>query len=188
MKIHLIRHGQSKWQTGESASKDSALTELGVRQSLLLGGRLSAIVNDNQTENVFYSSPLIRSVQTVNAAGVNYSIATGLKEASFHVASELPGFAHPAEHERLLSDSQKYLYFRRTVESVFKQLTNNESKDVFLFTHGGVIKTILRVIHSTDTVCYKINNCSLTILTWRRSRWHLDALNECNHLPLEMVT
>lgn len=189
MEIYLIRHGQSKWQVGKSTSKNSEMTDLGLKQSHYLNQCVKKLIHDSPDETIVYVSPHIRAMQTAEGLQQEFTLEKRLKEASFHVAKKLPKFHTPRLYDRQLSNDVKYNAFRNNIEKILQIIvTQKNYSNVFLYTHGGVIKTILRIIHDNDALCYTIHNCSMTRLTWYRSRWHLSSLNDVSFIPKEFIT
>lgn len=189
MEIYLIRHGQSKWQVGESTSKDSEITDLGRKQAQLLNQYVKKLVQRSSDQAMVYASPHTRAIQTAESLQQKFIVEERLKEASFHVAKKLPQFQTPHLYARQLSNDVQYTTFRNTLKKILQEIVIQKNySHVFLYTHGGVIKTILRIIHDNDALCYTIHNCSVTRFSWYRSRWHLRALNDVSFLPKEYIT
>lgn len=189
MEIYLIRHGQSKWQVGESTSKDSEMTNLGVQQAYFLNQYVKKLIQFSLDEHVVYVSPQRRALQTVKGLQEEFTLEKRLTEASFHVAQKLPQFQTPHLYERKMSNDISYEAFKNNLKQVLEEvMAQTNYRKVYLYTHGGVIKTMLRIIHDNDALCYTIYNCSVTKLTWYRFRWHLELLNDVSFLPKEYIT
>jgi len=110
-------------------------------------------------------------------------------EAPFHVASSLPQFEQPHLYARELSKEPNYIKFKVMLKKAIEDIISSEKyESIFMYTHGGVIKTALRIIHDNDCVCYTINNCSVTKITWEKSRWHINFINMISFLPKEYVS
>lgn len=189
MKIWLVRHGQSKWQINHSFNSDSEITHLGKIQAGIVNNYIRNFINLDPKNSIVYVSPLRRTLQTVQSLDIDYVLDPKIKEAPFHVSSSLPQFPYPFIYERELSEDPKYKKFkmevRETLENIISKYNN---KNIYLYTHGGVIKTILRIIHDNDSICYKINNCSITKIVWDRDRWQINVLNDVSFLPKHYVT
>ena len=189
MEIYLIRHGQSQWQVGKSTSKDSVMSDLGHEQAQYLNKYVKKLMSLPSRKSVVYVSPQIRAIQTVLGLQTEYIIEERLQEAVFHVAATLPQFSMPQVYERQLSNNLDYSEFKKNIILFLNDvILQDKNKNIFLYTHGGVIKTILRIIHDNDALCYTILNCSLTKLTWHRSRWHINFLNDVSFIPKKCVT
>ncbi|MBL8676601.1 MAG: histidine phosphatase family protein, partial [Alphaproteobacteria bacterium] len=121
---------------------------------------------------------------------IEFIVDERLKEATFHVAATLPDFQVPHVYERQSSTDLSYEAFKKSLKQFLDDVVNKENsyENIFLYTHGGVIKTLLRIIHDNDAICYTVHNCSITKLTWYRSRWHLNFLNDVSFIPKEYRT
>lgn len=188
MNIYLIRHAQSEWQLNQLAGRDSVITNIGIIQAHYLNIYIREVMDVNTDSSVIYVSPLRRAVQTVNSLGRNYILDSRIMEAQFHVASSLPQFDQPHIYERKLSEETKYNEFKLNIRKTLESLILLKYNNIYLYTHGGVIKTILRIIHDNDSICYKINNCSITKIIWKRARWHMDCVNYVSFLPKKYIT
>lgn len=188
LRIHLLRHGESEWQAGATASHDSCLTHRGRQQAELLAGRVNASSASLLARSVF-ASPLKRSLETVEFLGKPFTVLDSLTEARFDIKACLPRFAGPNHHRPDAQPVGEYPTFYSVVTTLLGQLIDeglSTKTDLFVFTHGGVIKTLLRVIHGTNAVCYRIDNCSWTTLAWYHHRWHIECLNDVSHIPQEL--
>lgn len=198
MQIYLVRHGQSQWQMGASDSLDTPLTTLGHLQSRqlaiwlatsprLAGGAPAMIA-------ALYASPLRRAQQTAAyiADALDLVVATDpcLSEADFHVADHLPQREGPLCQHPPFTPSENYAAFRGQADQALRLLVRQAeaSGSVLAVTHGGLIKTLLRLIADTDTVCFRLCNACLNVIEWRRGRWHLVHLNLWDHLLTELRT
>ena len=195
MQIYLIRHGQSIWQTNLSKSLDSDITSLGKVQAYYLNKKIREIMNNNfnngdcLNKSIVYVSPLKRAIQTVETLGMEYSLEPSIQEATFHISEILPQFDQPLNSKRIISEDLHYINFRNEIKKILEKiLLNNKRDNIYLYTHGGVIKTFLRIIHDNDSICYKIHNCSITKIVWDRSRWHIYSLNDVSFMPKEYIT
>jgi broad specificity phosphatase PhoE len=189
MQIHLIRHGQSMWQVNQSQSQDSDITPLGKVQAYYLNNQIREIMDNDKKKTVVYVSPLKRAIQTVDTLGKEYILEPKIQEANFHVAEFLPKFAQPLNSKRIKSDNIPYMKFRNDIKVMLDNiLLKNEYNNIYFYTHGGVIKTLLRIIHDNDSICYKIHNCSITKIVWYRSRWQVYSLNDVSFMPREYIT
>src|SRR5262245_62083495 len=185
LRIHLLRHGESEWQVGASEDHDSCLTHRGHRQAELLASRVNAFYPRLLGRNIF-ASPLKRSLETAEFLGKPFTVLDSLREARLDIKACLPKFEGPSHHRPDAQPVGEYRTFHALVVSLLDQLVDeglSAKTDLFVFTHGGVIKTLLRVIHGTDTVCYRIDNCSWSTIAWYHNRWHVECLNDVSHIP-----
>lgn len=188
LRIHLLRHGESEWQVGATEDHDSCLTHRGQRQAEFLASRVNAF-SPNLLERNVLASPLRRAIETVEFLGKPFTVLDSLTEARFDVKACLPKFEGPNHHRPDAQPVGEYLTFRAGVVTLLDQLIDeglSARTDLFVFTHGGIIKTLLRVIHGTNAVCYRIDNCSWTTLAWYHHRWHIECLNDVSYIPQEL--
>ena len=113
-----------------------------------------------------------------------------LREADFHVADDLPvlddGLVPP-----IYQPSERYAAFKDQIRCALTDITSLADEchaPVLVVTHGGLIKTLVRVIAGSDAICMRLCNTGLTSLEWRRGRWHLIHVNLWSHLAPEMRT
>lgn len=185
LRIHLLRHGESEWQAGATTHHDSRLTDRGRRQAELLASKANALLSSLAAHSVF-TSPLKRSLETVAFLGQPFTVLDSLKEARLDIKACLPKFAGPNHHRPDARPLGEYPAFHAVVVALLDRLIDEASSakaDLFAFTHGGVIKTLLRAIHGTSAVCYRIDNCSWTTIAWYHHRWHIECLNDVSHIP-----
>jgi len=188
LRIHFLRHGESEWQVGATENHDSCLTPRGQRQAELLASRVNAFSSSLLGRSVF-ASPLKRSLETVEFLGKPFIVLDSLKEARLDIKACLPKFEGPNHHRPEAQPVGEYRTFHAAVVALLGQLIDeglSAGTDLFVFTHGGVIKTLLRAIHGTDAVCYRIDNCSWTTIAWYHNRWHIECLNDVSHLPQQL--
>lgn len=189
MHLYLIRHAISEWQEGTSQSNDSNISTLGKRQRVILKEHVGCLIEDAKKDFTIFSSPLKRSVQTVEILGHQYEVIDDLKEAKFHVASVLPEFQHITLYKQQNVENDEYLLFKKTLHDLLEQLAQTtKQKNIFIFTHAGVIKTLLRIFHDNDGIDYIINNCSVTRISWHRNRWTIHYINDTSYLPKDYIT
>lgn len=184
LRIHLLRHGESEWQAGATVDHDSCLTLRGRRQAELLAARVNE--SSPSLERSVFASPLRRSLETVELLGKPFIVLDLLREASWDIKGCLPEFEGPQHHRPDAQAVGDYGKFQAGVVCLLGQLIEeglSAHKDLFVFTHGGVIKTLLRAIHGTAAVCYRIGNCSWTTVAWYHNRWHVECLNDVSHVP-----
>lgn len=184
-----MRHGQSMWQVNCCPTQDSEITHIGKLQASYLNTHIRNLIKEDFNNSIVYVSPLKRAIQTIEGLGIDYVLEPDIKEAPFHVASSLPQFNRPFVYGREFSKEPNYTKFKNDLKNVLdKIILNNNNKNVYLYTHGGVIKTIIRIIHDNDSICYTINNCSVTKIIWENSRWKIKVLNDVSFLPKDYIT
>jgi len=151
-----------------------------------LADRVHAFSSNLEACSIF-SSPLKRSLETIEVLGRPFAVLDSLREAPGDLKACLPSFEGPNHHQPDAQASSQYQAFHSVIVGLLDQLIDEarsaEGADLFVFTHGGTIKTLLRVIHGTSAVCYRIDNCSWTTIAWYQNRWHVECLNDVSHLP-----
>lgn len=174
----LIRHGHSEWQAGTTRNRDSHLTDQGIIEARKLQSAL--LTYTNVTDFHLISSPLIRAVETsrlVLPAHMFSSVSfdRNFREASFHVRGglSLPEDFYPKTNGKV---SKEYQEFKERIRSALAAVLSAHNR-VIIFTHGGVIKTILRLHCGSDAFCTQIDNCSVTHFVKKDTAWLLQRVN-----------
>lgn len=189
MEMYFIRHGQSEWQTQRTKDQNSSLTVLGIEQCHLLNSYLRNSIIFSHENPIIFSSPLTRALQTATELKKPYVIDDRIQEASFHLSQSLPFYENISLYKGHTSDNEHYNIFKKTVKDFLIHLISmKKQKTALIYTHGGVIKTCLRIIHDNDGLCYTINNCSITRIAWFRGRWHIHLINDTSFLHQHMIT
>lgn len=200
MKIFLARHGQSRWQLHkDDRDWDSPLTETGERQAQLLahwlaeGGMLDA---DSRVRlGRVRVSPLQRAQATAVpiAAALQIPLLAddNLQEATFYVSDHLPVAETPYQAVPVFTPLPEYARFKeQAVAALYALVADAEAcgQPVLGVAHGGLISTLLRTAVGSDAVSFWIYNTSLSLIEWKRGRWHLVHLNLWDHLPPPLRT
>ncbi|KOU52236.1 phosphoglycerate mutase [Streptomyces sp. WM4235] len=201
MKIHMARHGQSQWQVAPSDNLDTPLSQAGQRQARLLAGWLAAhpALDAKGRLDVasVVTSPLERARQTAacvsEALGLPADVQPSLAEAPFHVVDELPVTEGPlvAGPQPVRDLSVRYAGFRAQAWTALAELVRQAETTggpVLAVTHGGLIKTVLRVAMKTDLTCFQVYNATITSLEWKKGRWRVVHLSLWDHLPAPLRT
>ncbi|MEV6953737.1 histidine phosphatase family protein [Streptomyces sp. NPDC051183] len=199
MKIYLVRHGQSQWQLSPSEDWDTSLSPLGHDQAKHLGqwfaGDAALDATTRLTVGSVVTSPLKRARETAeylcDPLGPPADVQPTLKEAAFHVVSELPRAAAPFAPWPEVPLSERYLDFRAQARTALAELTRRAEETgqpVLAVTHGGLIKTVFRTIAETDAFCLKLYNCGINAIEWTNGRWRVVHVNLLDHLPPALRT
>jgi broad specificity phosphatase PhoE len=199
MRIYLARHAQSEWQIEPTENWDTPLTATGHQQARQLAQWLAdspRLDGEMRVEIAsLYASPLRRAQETAaylaNTLELDVITHDSLREADFHVATHLPQRDGPLSTYIPFTPSEEYSNFRAQADWALQVLVRQaEVSDgaVLAVTHGGLIKTLLRLITGTDVVCFRLYNACLNVIEWRRGRWHLVHLNLWDHLLVELRT
>lgn len=174
----LIRHAHSEWQAGITRHKNSHLTSIGIKQASELSKTLAQYADISNFH--ILSSPLHRSVETARIALPIHLFAEVIfdhqfQEATFHVRSQLilPKKFYPDVRKK---NSEKYLLFKENIKSSLGQILSNYDR-IMIFTHSGVIKTVLRIHCGSDAFCTEIDNCSITHFIHKNNIWLVQRVN-----------
>jgi broad specificity phosphatase PhoE len=199
MRIYLVRHGHSTWQRSPSDDLDTGLSDVGHEQARRLACWLARHERVDETLRVevasVVTSPLRRARDTAAYAEWALELDVGtlpsLSEASFHVADHLPRADGPLLVAAPFTPSLSYRAFRAQARTALAELAaaaDASGGPVLAVAHGGLVKTLLRVVTGTDHVCFRLYNTGLTLLEWRCGRWHLAFLNLLDHVPPDLRT
>jgi alpha-ribazole phosphatase len=212
LELFLIRHGQSMTNktpdiVGQTA--DDELSALGKIQSLCLASRL-----ENEQFDFIFSSTYKRAMQTAyNAIGENFFLVDDLREYSAgdwigksrseiitdsvklemgHMNNNFlpPNGESLSMVERRASQwLENTILYSDTIAGLYE--INGKPIKIALFTHGMVIKTLLHYVMNFDKSLIwkiKINNASITKLTFNDKGWHIDFINNFDYLPSQHVS
>jgi probable phosphoglycerate mutase len=199
VKIYLARHAQSLWQLAPSQDWDTALSEVGHAQAQRLGDWLAqhGLVDRHTPIDIaaLCASPSRRAIETATyvaeSLGIALSVDSRLTEADFHVADHLPTSRSPLEPPLGASASDRYLAFKEQSKRALQGLVDKaeiHGGAVFAITHGGLIKTMLRLAGGSDALSFRLCNTGITLIEWHCGRWQLVYLNRWDHLPVDMRT
>jgi broad specificity phosphatase PhoE len=199
MKIYLVRHAQSEWQLKPCQDWNTSLTVLGHQQAQRMAQWLAECQKSDHRPRFevasLCSSPLKRAQETAayisDVLHLPLIIQKSLQEANFHVADHLLHADGPLQTPPAHPPSRIYAHFRAQAEAALRELVERaeaHNGSVLAVSHGGLLKTLLRRVVSSDTVCFRLYNTGVNLIEWRRGRWHLVHLNLWDHLPMELRT
>ena len=201
MKIYLARHGQSRWQVERGADDwNSPLTAVGQQQARCLGDWLAQtpqldVQSHPLTIGALYASSYLRAQETATAVAqaLHLPLHTddNLREADFLVSAQLPQAKSVTSGWIDWEATAVYTDLKQRAQTALHTLTavaENNNGTVLAISHGGFISTLLRVAFGTDTTSFWIYNTSLTLIEWKRGRWHLVFFNLWDHLPTNLRT
>ena len=175
--VILIRHAQSEWQTGKTKDRDSQITQLGIQQSLRLSKVLPEYL-DLEKYTVFCSM-MQRARQTsdvvLQGREVQVSFLGDLNEAYFHVRGSLNLSKHFINQVES-SEEEDYLNYKDQVQRALGTMLS-QSDRVMAITHGGFIKTVIRLFCGSDGFCSEIDNCSWSHFVRLDEGWVIKCLN-----------
>ena len=196
-KIHMVRHGESQWNSERRVQKNTegiALSARGRRQAELLGLRL----RDMRFDHVF-SSDVQRASETARIAlGEAHPVifSNELREIAFgvwegrlvrEIEEETPGamtrwFNSPSKVE--IDGAEKFPDFHARVVKEIGRITDSTSGDILIISHGGVICTWLTHIlgmDPDDIWSFSLPNTSITTVMLE-FRPRLRLLGDAHHL------
>lgn len=191
--IILIRHGalDQSLDGRYIGSTEAGLSADGRRQLAAIGQLL-----DDTARQAVYASPQLRVRQSVEAAGVDAAAVREderLREMSFGLCETLtyaeilerfPGITthwRADNFEFMFPDGEKTASFRSRVRSFLDDLLADGHPAATVFTHGGVINTLLEFlleIPCTDVWRYAPGRGSLSVVrTGESGKASLQLLN-----------
>jgi broad specificity phosphatase PhoE len=205
--VHLIRHGQASW----GAEDYDALSQLGVRQSALVG---KAWVTSNWAPTSIISGSLKRHTDTaiaaIDASGGNhsYEVDDGWNEYDHRaLTAERVGMT-PREFQPLLEmslsrwmdgtlehDGASYDDWHGSVVGSFERAIEaaGSGQHVAVFTSGGPIATVVsHLLAGDDSLFIGLNavilNGSVTTIINGSTGPRVLSFNEHAHLPRDVLT
>ena len=182
LKLYLVRHGQTFWNVEKriQGQAESDLTPEGVRQSMLLGKRLSKVEFD-----CIYVSPLRRTLQTLKAMAVN---------------GDVPVVEDPRLMEICMGDWQGELVenLKRnypeeidcfwTKPHAFNRATCETYKpgNILVVTHGAFLKILFTYfrylqLHDIPQVIHPFST-ALSVVELKDGAWNMHFWNDITHL------
>ena len=196
-KIHMVRHGESQWNSERRVQKNTegvALSERGRRQAELLGLRLKGMRFDH-----VFCSDVQRASETARISlGESYPVlfSSELREIAFgewegrlvsEIEEETPGamarwFRSPSKVE--IKGAEKFLDFHARIVREIDRITESTSGDILIISHGGVICTWLTHILGMapdDIWSFSLPNASITTVMLE-FRPRLRLLGDAHHL------
>lgn len=207
MRVYLVRHGETIWNTEGRIQgwKNSNLTNKGIEDAKSLGKYLRDI-----NFQCAYTSPFERAVDTtryiIGDRKISIKENINFRELNFglwegQVFQDVRA-KYPKEHYNLWNNPEiyepingEYLeVFRNRVRNGLKDVINsNYDGDILLVTHALVVKAIysiakeLPIAQIWDTP--KIGNTSLTILDIDKQTHKITIIQEASteHLNRELV-
>lgn len=188
----LVRHGETDWNIEGrlQGARDVPLNATGISQA-----RAVATILAGESWDVVISSPLARAydtaIQMVDTIGIAESdivIDSRLKERNYGAAEGLD----LAERESRFPDGvwpdvETHEMLDLRTQSVMEEFAKTHAgKRVVLVTHGGWIRSVLRVISSSDAEVSEIHipNASCSWISHDGHAWQLGNLGVAEHLPI----
>jgi broad specificity phosphatase PhoE len=203
LNIYLTRHGETLWNTEKrlQGSKDSDLTEKGIRNAIALGKRLN-----NINFNAIYTSPLERAYKTARYIKSDQEVPIhtleNLKEIHFG------DWEGKTKEEIENVDAYKYEYinfwekphiynhtphkgecltaFKQRVEHALRKISSDhQNGNILIVAHGVIIKAILSFTMNISTERMWeppfIHGTSLTKFTWDGEDFKFQMIGDTTH-------
>lgn len=202
LKLYLVRHGQTFWNVEKriQGQAESDLTIEGVRQSELLGERLSDVAFD-----CVYVSPLRRTLQTLKAMSVDGAVPVMKDKRLMEICmgdwqgrlvEELKR-DFPAEIERFWTQPhtfyrascETYLQvYERGVDFVRSVVAKHKTGNILVVTHGAFLKILFTYfrymqIHDIPYVVHP-HSTALSVVELKDGVWNMHFWNDVSHLSL----
>jgi broad specificity phosphatase PhoE len=190
--IFLVRHGETEWNRKriiQGKKNNISLNKKGIRQA----NKLAAYFNTKHIDYII-SSPLKRALQTAliiaQRKNLEVIVDNGLSEIDYGrwsgkkstEVSEL----FKSEWEKFINEPQKFafpegesmMHFYKRVVKSFKAIPAD--KDVLIVTHVNPIRMIFKHILNIEfknIYSIHIENCTISGIKNKNSRWEVDFLN-----------
>lgn len=198
MKLYIVRHGETEWNTAKKLQgwQNSDLTKKGIRGAKLLRKRLEDINFD-----YIYSSPQTRALETaeyIKKEDEKLIILDEIKEMGFgeweglekekleiQYREEYYNFWNkPHMYKTSGGESFEELYKR--IEVGLNKIIKNGGENVLLISHGVVIKSIQSMVkgHSLEELWTPpfLENTSLTVLELEDDKLKMILDADTSHL------
>ena len=188
LKLYLVRHGQTFWNVEKriQGQAESDLTPEGVRQSELLGKRLSQVEFD-----CIYVSPLRRTLQTLKAMSVNGDVPVVedrelVEDLKRDYPEEIECFwTKPHAFNRATCETYKQVY-DRGVEFVRSVVEKYKSGNILVVTHGAFLKILFTYfrylqLHDIPQVVHPFST-ALSVVELKDGAWNMHFWNDFTHL------
>ena len=207
--FYWIRHAECEMNTVIDGiiggrSTQSPLTQRGMSQSIHLGTRFK---REGLIFDEVYTSPAIRAYHTGHFASLEsgFSIDNIIKEQDIvelsqgewegkprdkiytpemlaHINADNWNFKPPGGESQREVEERALAWVKRT----FLDRRSNESRKIGIYSHGVLIKCMLRGILGSDpSMTWKIDleNTSITHLYYGKNGWEVRKVNDYGHLP-----
>lgn len=209
LNIYLTRHGETQWNKENrlQGSKDSQLTDKGIKSAIMLGERLN-----NIDFNAIYSSPSERAFQTAKYIKLDKKVPfytnEGLKEIHFgdwegKTKDEIGGIEnYNTEFQNFWNKPHTYNHkphkgegltvFKQRVEGAVRRvISENNNGNILIVTHAVVIRAILSFTMDISTERMWdppfIHGTSLTIFNWDGEQFNYKMKGDTSHFMNETI-
>lgn len=200
LKIYLIRHGETDWNSEGRIQglSDVELNGRGEEQA----NRLAARLAHEAPFQALYASPLKRASRTAECIGSAVHLAIRpdgrLLERSLgelegltldEIRQQFPEVHHAWTHggmlPRIPGEETRDAFFERTSTFVRDLKAEHSEGRVLVVTHGGTVNMLLMTILNLDSkhnLPFTIDNASISLVTWGERGPRLKGLNDVCHL------
>jgi len=196
--LYVIRHGETDYnRSGRyQGQTDVPLNVEGRSQCSAVAGRLAGVHLD-----VVYTSDLCRAQECARIIAGNRLVVLDTRLREVHVG-RCAGLTNadiaarePAFYAALKSDPDStpfpggecaYDVIRRTLQAIEAIGARYPEGRAAVVTHGGVIKLLVSEVLGlpiSERHRMVLENCSLTVIEWEKTRRRLRSLNDTGHLP-----
>lgn len=188
--VCLVRHGETLWnrEFRIQGSQDIPLSKLGIMQARTVAGRLS-----KETWHFLYSSDLTRAKHTAEQLnellGLPHHVEPGLRERNFgplegmtrtEIEFQYPNLPYPL-HDPSIPGVESYESLMQRVKETIESIARRHlGKRVLIVSHGGSINAFLHSV--TGQRNNRIENTALTRLRFDGNDWHVECINDHQHL------
>jgi len=187
----LVRHGETLYNRERrmQGHMDIPLSDLGLKEAKKLARRLQ-----NEQYDYIYSSDLARAYVTAKTCFPNSEIIVDkrLRERSYGTfEGKLRSEYSPQELEiynaykrdpfknRLTGGENSYELFAR-INNWLQEIP--KTNRVIAFTHGGVVRSLIREVNGKDAEIGKVENTSISHFRYNDAVLELISYNDAGHL------
>jgi len=195
--LYLIRHAETAFNRDGRVQghSESNLSKLGIEQATRIGRRL-----DHVKFVAAYASPSKRTVHTARLAlgGVEVQNREGLREIRLgswegmkadelrkRYPRDVERWFHSPSTVRIPGAETVGQFRRRVVREMNRIRKENDSGEIAIVTHGGVICVYLTSVLGMkldDLWSFKIRNASVTRVLFPQGKARIDLLGDIHHL------
>lgn len=202
--LYLIRHGETHWNAEGriQGHKDSLLNSGGLAQAKRLADRLVSVRLD-----AVYTSDLLRAAETARLIASPHHLSPildpRLREASLgewegltipEVAMRWPdAFAAwrlDSVHHRPPGGESLQGVQSRVADAMHDIVTRHPDAQIAVIGHGGSVKAVVTLALAADLTAFRhlrIDNCSLSVITYTNGRYAVAGLNDICHLHASLA-
>lgn len=186
--IGLVRHGVTDWnKTGRiQGQTDIALNSEGIRQAEQLAERLR-----DEKWDIIYSSDLKRALQTAEIMnsdlGLRIVTDARLREVNFGqiegttLEERIARWGHDWRSQDLGKEKQEAIDAR--ISAAFRDiLAEHANGRILIVSHGALIVNCLRLFVPELDTTERLDNATITLLTYDDERWDCPLYNCKVHL------